>query len=397
MKRQMICIMIIFILAAGGAQATVEDSSMAGGDVSSSPWTGSTSPTSLTSPTLPTFLPSPCSGDSGILKVSIGLTGPESEPDKFYTTPGKPLDFMVTVNNDGRTEVEAEVGIMPEGCPLEWFGWTTTALTIPAGVSRSVALQVLPDTNAVAGEYKFAVDASAKCRSSEPCPAKFKVQAFDYASETSVSGSGQFQINKDLRSMNSGIKSSKNVLFSGSVDALVKNEYLVDKALGKNANFQEQDAVDNYNAVSVGDALVGTESFKSSAIFGGVGAKVRESYDVQQMEFKNQDFTLHQTGSLKKTAEFKTADNFTGYYLIDAKQIVPGQKSLKEFEEYFGSFEINRRILFRDAAKSKAPCQEGDCLKAPAPSSISPVPSFTSPCLSGSCNDFVDRLNSFGK
>jgi hypothetical protein len=116
------------------------------------------------------------------------------------------------------------------------------------------------------------------------------------------------------------------------------------------------------------------------------------------MEFKNQDFTLHQTGSLKKTAEFKTMDNFTGYYLIDAKQVVPGQKNLKEFEEYFGSFEINRRILFRDAAKTKTSCQDGDCLSAPSIKTPTPSsPSFTSPCLSGSCNDFVNRLNSFGK
>ena len=392
MKRRMIWIMMIFILTASQVEATVEDSGIATGDVSSSPWTGSTSPT------LPTYLPNPCSGDFGTLSVSIGFTGPELEPDKLYTTPGKPLDFMVSANNDGRTEVEAQVSVKPEGCPLEWFSWTTTALTIPAGVSRSVALQVQPDINALAGEYRFAMEASAKCRSSGQRVAKFKVQAFDYASETSVSGSGQFQINKDLRSMNSGIKSTKNVLFSRSVDALVKNEYLVDAAKGKNANFQEQDAVDNYNAVSLGDALVGTESFKSSAIFGGVGAKIRESYDVQQMEFKNQDFTLHQTGSLKKTAEFKTMDNFTGYYLIDAKQVIPGQKNLKEFEEYFGSFEINRRILFRDNTKTKTPCLFGDCpeaprIKIPTPSS----PSFTSPCLSGSCNDFVNRLNSFGK
>jgi len=392
MKRQMIWIMIIFILTAAPVAATVEDSGMAPGDVSSSPWTGPTSPT------LPAFLPSPCSGDSGSLTVAIGLTGPESEPDKFYTTPGKPLDFMVTVSNDGRTEVEAQVGVKPEGCPFEWFSWTTTPMTIPAGVSRFVALQVFPDTNAVAGEYRFSVEASAKCRRSGQRDAKFMVQAFDYASETTVSGSGQFQINKDLRSMNSGIKSTKNVLFSGSVDALVKNEYLVDAARGKNANFQEQDAVDNYNAVSLGDALVGTESFKSSAIFGGVGAKVRESYDVQQMEFKNQDFTLHQTGSLKKTAEFKTMDNFTGYYLIDARQVIPGQKNLKEFEEYFGSFEINRRILFRDDTKSRTPCQEGDCLKVPSIKIPTPIsPSFTSTCLSSSCNDFVNRLNSFGK
>jgi hypothetical protein len=388
----MIWIMIIFILTEAPGAATVEDSGMAPGDVSSSPWTGSTSPT------LPAFLPSPCSGDSGSLIIAIGLTGPESEPDKFYTTPGKPLDFMVTISNDGRTEVEAQVGVKPEGCPFEWFSWMTTPMTIPAGVSRSLALQVFPDTNAVAGEYRFAVEASAKCRNSGQREAKFKVQAFDYASETSVSGTGQFQITKDLRSMNSGIKSTKNVLFSGTVDALVKNEYMVDSARGKNANFQEQDAVDNYNAVSLGDALVGTESFKSSAIFGGVGAKVRESYDVQQMEFKNQDFTLHQTGSLKKSAEFKTMDNFTGYYLIDAKQVIPGQKNLKEFEEYFGSFEINRRILFRDDTKTSTPCQEGDCLKVPSINTPTPSsPSFTSPCLSGSCNDFVNQLNSFGK
>jgi hypothetical protein len=202
--------------------------------------------------------------------------------------------------------------------------------------------------------------------------------------------------------MNSGIKSTKDVLFSGSVDALVKNEYLVDAAKGKNANFQEKDAVDNYNAVSAGDALTGSESFKSSAIFGGVGARVRESYDVQQMEFKNQDFTLHQTGSLKKTAEFKTADNFTGYYLIDAKQVVPGEKNLKEFEEYFGSFEINRRILFRnDAQKSSDTCQGGDC-EGIASGTAKPTskPSglrVISPCKSISCNNFVNRLNSFGK
>lgn len=392
MKRRMISILIMFILTACQVEATVEDSGMAAGDVSSSLWTGPASPS------LPTYLPSPCSGDSGSLSVSISLTGPESEPDKLYTTPGKPLDYMVTVGNDGSTEVEAQVCVKPEGCPLEWFSWTTTTFTIPAGVTRSAALQVLPDTNALAGDYRFAIEASAKCRSSGQKDTTFKVQGFDYASETSVSGSGQFQINKDIRSMNSGIKSTKNVLFSGSVDALVKNEYLVDAAKGKNANFQEQDAVDNYNALSLGDALVGTESFKSSAVFGGVGAKVRESYDVQQMEFKDQDFTLHQTGSLKKTAEFQTADNFTGYYLIDAKQTIPGQKSLKEFEEYFGSFEINRRILFRNAAQTKTPCQEGDCLKAPIIKTPTPIsPAFISPCLSGSCNDFVNRLNSFGK
>jgi len=101
--------------------------------------------------------------------------------------------------------------------------------------------------------------------------------------------------------------------------------------------------------------------------------------------------TLHQTGSLKKSAEFKTADNFTGYYQIDAKQTIPGQRSLKEFEEYLGSFEINRRILFRDNTKSTPACQEGDCTAATTETSTRDA------CKSDSCRDFTEKLKSFGK
>ncbi len=377
--------------SAGSGSTSVSGSGTAGSVVDSSSYSPWSSPSTLS---LPAYLPSACSGDFGTLSVQVSLTGPKSEADKYYTTQGKALDFTVTVENDGQTEVEAEVCVKPDSSPMDWFSWTTSTLTIPAGVSRSLTLQVTPAVDAVAGEYKFAVQASASCRDSGYCEAKFRVQAFDYASETSVSGTGQFQINKNVRSMDSGIKSTKNVLFSGSVDALVKNEYLVDEARGENPNFQEKDAVDNYNAVSQGDALVGTESFKSSAVFGGVGAKFQESYDLQQMEFKSQDLTLHQTGSLKKMAEFKTADNFTGYYQIDAKQVVPGQKSLKEFEEYLGSFEISRRILFRDNTKSEPACQEGDCTKS---ASESKKGGMVDVCKSSSCRDFATRLNSFGK
>ena len=385
MKKLVLIVMTLMILQ---ASATVEDSGVASSDVSANSWNNPSTPS------LPSYLPSPCPNPTGSLYVTVGLTGPEGEKDKSYTSQGKAINFIISVKNDGSTDVEASVSIKPKDCSIDWFGWTSTTMQIPAGVSRSETLQIQPDVNAVAGLYRFGVEASAKCRRSDSKDATFNVQALDYASETAVSGTGQFQINKDVRSMNSGIKSSKNVLFSGSVDALVKNEYLIDQAKGKNANFLEKDAVDNYNSVSAGDALIGTESFKSSAIFGGVGARVQESYDVQQMEFKNQDFTLYQTGSLKKMAEFKTADNFTGYYLIDAKQSIPGQKNLKEHEEYIGSFEINRRILFRDGTTSKNPCTGIDCFGPSSPTIPSPIsPSFSSPCLSSSCNDFTSKLN----
>ena len=112
------------------------------------------------------------------------------------------------------------------------------------------------------------VDASSQCSKSRSGKRDFTIQDLDYASETAISGTGQFRLNKNVRSMNSGIKSNKDILFSGSVDALVKNEYLVDDSLGKNPNFEAQGAVDNFNALSPGDSLIGNENFKSSAAFG---------------------------------------------------------------------------------------------------------------------------------
>jgi len=392
-------LLLILILIAYPALATVED---LGSGPSGS--TGSVLPTPY-EPSLPSYLPSPCSGILTDLKVSVDPVGPQSdpkEPKEPYITQGKTLEFLVNVKNKGQTEVEATLSVSSKNCPPEWFSWTTTSLQVPAGGSRSEKLLVAPDMNAIAGPYNFIVDASGRCCRSRSGEGNFRVQDLDYASETAISGTGMFQLNKDVRSMNSGIKSDKEILFSGTVDALVKNEYLVDQSKGRNPNFEEQDAVDNYNALTPGDSLIGTESFRSSAIFGGVGAKLQQSYNVQQMEFKSQSFNLQtgsqKTGSQKKTAEFKTADNFTGFYLIDAQQITPGQKSLKEHEEYLGSFEINRRILFRNKPTFNAPCFEADCAnKLNIGSQSGSSDSFKSPCSSSTCNKFADALNAFSE
>jgi hypothetical protein len=408
MKRKMIYIVIILILVAGQVQAAVEDSDAApmAGHSDDDTWSNPASPS------MPNYLPSPCYGDSGRLNVDISQSGPESDRDKAYITQGSALSFMVSVENEGDTEVEADLSINPRGCPFEWFSWATETLTIPAGGSRSLPLQIKPDVNAAAGKYKFEVEATGNCRSAGQEATEFVVQAMDLASETYISGKGDVQITKNLKSMNSGIRSSKDVSFNGVVDDMVKNEYLVVGAKGRNPNFWEKDNVDNYTAVE--SNLIGTESFKSSAVFGGVGARVTETYNVKEMSYKDQNFTLHQTGSLKKTAEFQTRDDFNGTYIIDAKQSIPGQQNLKEFERYEGEFEIARRIVFRDQTKpSSAPCQEGDCpgisvpKKKPlcqkgdcsgvyVPKRLAPV-YVVSPCQSISCHSFTDRLNGFGK
>ena len=389
MKRMFL---LLIMMALQAASATVEDLGGAGS-------TGAIWPPST--PSLPAYLPCPI--DQGRMHVEIDLTGPKHEVDKGYTTQGRPLDFTVTARNEGQAEVQADLCILPEDCAAEWFSWTTKTLIIPAGGSRSESLQVTPDVNAVAGEYKFKIDASAKYAHPGSASAHFTIQNYDYASETTVSGTGQFQMSKDVRSMNTGIKSDKDLNFVGSVDALVKNEYLVEQARGRTPNFQEQDAVDNYNSLGWG-TLKGSEVFKSSKVFGGVGARITEKFDLNQMDYQNQDFNLHQTGSLKKMAEFKTADNFTGYLAIDARQSIPGQRSLNEQEAYYGAFEIARRLVFRDKPTLSEPCFGGSCLANSPPykppclgDQCNGNPAFSSPCLSGSCTNFVKNLNNLAR
>ncbi|MDD1722559.1 MAG: hypothetical protein LUQ15_03620 [Methanothrix sp.] len=109
MKKLMIYIAILSILAASQAQAVVEDSGNAPGD----DYAAGDSWSSPASPSMPTYLPSPCYGDSGRLKVGISQSGPESERDKAYITQGSTLGFMVSVENEGDTEVEADLSINP--------------------------------------------------------------------------------------------------------------------------------------------------------------------------------------------------------------------------------------------------------------------------------------------
>ena len=352
-------LMILILLAAPLASATVEETR----EGPSMAWNPEPSATAVVWPSVP---PIP-----GELRVSVDLSGPAKPGSHInYATPGKTLIYVVSVENAGCSDVEAKLTVGSKSCRPGWFDWNEKILTVPAGGVMTEELLVTPDMKASPGDYNFQVLAQAPNTKSGSDGAGFRLQGYDYVSETSVSGIGEFQMNKDVRSMNTGVKSNKDVYFSGSVDTLMKNEYLVEGAKGSNPNFQECDAVENYMALKPGDALMGTEMVRSSRVFGGVGAKVHESYNLQEMEYRLQEIGLHHSG-IDRRAEFQTADNFTGYLAIDARQTTPGQRSTRDREEFLGSFEIQRRLVFKE----------------------SPRPTFN--CFGGSCFNLADRFKTF--
>ncbi|AET63926.1 hypothetical protein Mhar_0546 [Methanothrix harundinacea 6Ac] len=265
--------MILLFLAAQTAFATVEETRQG----PESEWNleaAATGPASgpVSGPVSGTVWPS-APRILGELRVSVDLSGPKSGHDQNYATPGKTLEYIVTVENLGCSDADVKLVAVPKNCRPGWFGWTELVMTVAAGSVGTEVLPVTPDMKAPPGDYDFQVTASAPSFKSGSAIAGFKLQNYDYVSETSVSGSGQFTMNKDVRSMNTGVKSNKDIYFSGSVDTLMKNEYLVEKAKGGNPTFQECDAVENYVAQNPGDTLMGTESVRSSMVFGGVGAE----------------------------------------------------------------------------------------------------------------------------
>jgi len=335
-----ICSIILLLISA--STATVEDNGL----VTESTWPVNPTATSVVSPG--SVWPVP---PIGTLSISVLISGPQSKVDGNYIAPGNTLEYIVTVKNEGGSEVDAEIMVDPKSCSPSLFDWISKTVTIPSTGVKSEVLTVKTDKYTSPGEYNFGVITSAPNYISDSEMEIFIVQKYDYISETWVGGTGDFQMDKNVRSISTGIKSNKNIDFSGSVDGLMKNEYIIDQARGSNPNYKECDAVENYEAINPGDALVGSETVKSSMVFGGVGATVHESYDVHEMEYQQEQIDLHHTNALSKRADFQTADAFNGSFLIDARQIIPGQRNIREREEYNGSFEIVRNMVFEATNK----------------------------------------------
>ena len=235
--------------------------------------------------------------------------------------------------------------------PPSWFDWLTKTVTWPDTakcwpLNVKVPLTLGKDAG---GTYDIIVTAVDSFGQIANANATLKVQDHDYVTETMLSGSGKAVINEDFKNMAIATNVKKVIDFRGEVDCLTKNEYLIVKAEGNNANFEQESVVSEYKATTSGDRLIGDAQFKSCAVMGGTGVSLRERYEIYDtMESRCENLNHHVAGDQRWKTELCTYNDFTlGHYQLDSRQSIPCSKSIRDYDEYIGNLTVARHLIYR--------------------------------------------------
>lgn len=275
----------------------------------------------------------------------------------------KTVTYNIFVQNGagaGLVSVAVNIG----NCDISWVdnsenaaaGWSFPDLsqTIWLNANEGTILPLYINVPLTLGKdagatYNFAVTAGGQGWSFST-PATLVVQDHDYVSETLVAGTAKLvTINENYRNMAMATNVNKFISFSGTVDCLTKNEYVIEYAKGNNANYEQEATVDNYRRrpTKPQDLLYSDARFKSCAAFGGTGVDIHEEYAVNWMESRCENLNHHVTGDQKLKTELCTYNRFDGVLLIDARQSVPCSKRIVNSQYFDGNLTAAKHIIFR--------------------------------------------------
>jgi hypothetical protein len=206
-----------------------------------------------------------------------------------------------------------------------------------------------------AGVYTFTIIAIDSCGGSAQQTVELEVQDQDYVSETLVTmdpenTAKKVTMDERFRSLPIATSVDKHIAFNGTVDHFEKNEYLLLNAITC-PNFQQESMTFGFRNGS----MTGDERFKSCAPLGGTGVQLHEQYDVDWMDQRIESFGHYITGEQRYKTELSTYNEFNGTFMLDASQIVPVSRYVKERQTFEGNLTVGRHLIFRLPASSPRP------------------------------------------
>ena len=266
----------------------------------------------------------------------------------------KSVTYVVNVETDCPP---VSVVVSPEGTPISWFSWMSQPLPSPNTVGiwdLDLDVPITLGTDA-AGLYTFTISATDACGGSAQQTVELEVQDQDYVSETLVTmepenTAKKVTMDERFRSMPIATSVDKHIAFNGTVDHFEKNEYLLLNAITC-PNFQQESMTFGFRNGS----MTGDERFKSCAPLGGTGVQLHEQYNVTWMDQRIESFGHYITGEQRYKTELSTYNEFNGTFMLDASQIVPVSRYVREHQWFDGNLTVGRHLIFRLPPSSPSP------------------------------------------
>ena len=211
-----------------------------------------------------------------------------------------------------------------------------------------------------------------------------QVQEGEFTNGLKVAGTGYFEVGVSVKDRNLALE--YNSFMTGDGDLEMDTGTVESQRAGRLPGMGNSSAIplnlwENTRITYSGTTpMVGTKYINSKSFWGGIGAEVQESFSVTEMEREGSTFFASTDPSTYTTDPDKiarllrtspvdsvgiaTRNSFNGTWQTDAHLHKFLTKDIKVHESFTGTFEVEKRLVFRDdpaGEKREAGCEGLDC------------------------------------
>jgi hypothetical protein len=210
------------------------------------------------------------------------------------------------------------------------------------------------------------------------------IQDGDFCNSLKVTGTGAFEVGVSVKDRQLALEYYNTMYGDGDLE--------MDSGTVEAQRAARLPGMDNGSAVPLNlwesnrltysgkTPMVGTKYIHSKAFWGGIGAEIKETFSVTEMEREGSSYFAstnpasyitdpRRIEEMLKTSPvhtvgLQTKNSFNGTWQTDARMHKMFSKDLKVHESFTGKFEVEKMIKFRESPKDEkkqSGCENIDC------------------------------------
>jgi hypothetical protein len=175
-------------------------------------------------------------------------------------------------------------------------------------------------------------------------------QGETYSGESSVEGAGKFSIKKKFKISAIAIEFREWIRgYTGPKGGFAME---AKEILNGDVDITDPNDPDFFQTKTIdfsGEWIRGSSVYGSPSFYGGIGARVTEDYNVQELR-KQETTTIKTTSAVnqKQALTYNTMNEFEGEWGTTVEWKKPWEKDVKHTEKYEGTFAVARNLIFEE-------------------------------------------------